>query len=74
MTGLTRVFSLAVLGMIMATPSGYAGEIDRSAVDFKTPSDIKWVRNAAGTSRPCCSATPASRAPTSCASNGCRVT
>ncbi len=49
MTGLTRVFSLAVLGMIMATPSGYAGEIDRSAVDFKTPSDIKWVRNAAGT-------------------------
>ena len=49
MTGLTRVFSLAVLGMMMATPSGYAAEIDRSAVDFKTPSDIKWVRNAAGT-------------------------
>src|SRR5205809_7743033 len=49
MTGLTRVFSLAVLGMMMATPSGSAAEIDRSAVDFKPPSAIKRVRNAAGT-------------------------
>src|SRR5215831_8733636 len=31
---------------------GFVGQlrrIDRTAVDFKTPADIKWVRNAAGT-------------------------
>ncbi len=49
MTGLTRMFGLAVLGMAMATRSVYAADIDPSAVDFKTPADIKWVRNAAGT-------------------------
>ena len=49
MTGLTRMFCLAVLGMAMATRSVYAADIDRGAVDFKTPADIKWVRNAAGT-------------------------
>ena len=49
MTGLTRMFCLAVLGMAMAARSVYAADIDPSAVDFKTPADIKWVRNAAGT-------------------------
>jgi len=43
------MFGLAVLGMAMATRSVYAADIDPSAVDFKTPADIKWVRNAAGT-------------------------
>jgi hypothetical protein len=35
--------------MMIATTFGNAADIDRTAVDFKTPSDIKWVRNAAGT-------------------------
>ena len=48
----TRTIALtaAVLAVILGVPSGYgAGDIDRTAVDFKTPSEIKWVRNAAGT-------------------------
>jgi quercetin dioxygenase-like cupin family protein len=49
MIELTRIFFLAVLLMMAATRSGYTGDVDRSAVDFKTASDIKWVRNAAGT-------------------------
>lgn len=49
MNKFTRMFSSAVLGIVMAMPSSYAADIDRTAVDFKTPSDIKWVRNAAGT-------------------------
>ena len=49
MTIFTRVLSLAVLGMMISTTLGNAADIDRTAVDFKTPSDIKWVRNAAGT-------------------------
>src|SRR5881628_3798424 len=45
-----RVIFLAVLATMLAVPSGYgAGDIDRTPVDFKTPSEIKWVRNAAGT-------------------------
>jgi hypothetical protein len=40
---------LAVAAALMAVmPAGLA-DIDRSAVDFTTPADIKWVRNAAGT-------------------------
>ncbi len=48
MTGMTRLFSLAVLAMTTAMPSGHAADIDRTAVDFTPPSEIKWVRNAAG--------------------------
>ena len=40
---------LALLAMTVTTRWGHALDIDRSAVDFKTPADIKWVRNAAGT-------------------------
>jgi len=49
MTGLNRVFPIAVLALAMAAPSGNAADIDRAAVDFTPPSEIKWVRNAAGT-------------------------
>ncbi|HET9926544.1 MAG TPA: hypothetical protein VFS98_20685 [Methylomirabilota bacterium] len=50
MTGLMRLIALAILATMLVVPSGYgAGDIDRAAVDFKTPAEIKWVRNAAGT-------------------------
>jgi hypothetical protein len=50
MSGTTRVLALAVLALLLIVPSGFgAPDIDRSAVDFKTPAEIKWVRNAAGT-------------------------
>ena len=48
MARLIRILSLAALVMTVAA-SGYAADIDRAAVDFKTPAEIKWVRNAAGT-------------------------
>jgi hypothetical protein len=36
--------------VLLFVASGYgAPDIDRSAVDWKTPAEIKWVRNAAGT-------------------------
>jgi quercetin dioxygenase-like cupin family protein len=38
----------ASLVALVSTSSSY-GDIDRTAVDFQTPADIKWVRNAAGT-------------------------
>src|SRR6266850_2621179 len=45
-----RLIFLVMLALVVAVPSGYgAPDIDRIAVDFKTPSEIKWVRNAAGT-------------------------
>jgi hypothetical protein len=35
--------------MILAAPAGRAAGLDPTAVQFTIPSDIKWVRNAAGT-------------------------
>src|SRR5258706_459285 len=49
MATIFRMLTLVVLGMIVATPSVRAAEIDRTAVEFQTPSEIKWIRNAAGT-------------------------
>jgi len=49
MITLTRMLFVLVVMTMMAISSGYTADIDRTAVDFKTPSDIKWVRNAAGT-------------------------
>jgi hypothetical protein len=43
------MLALAVLGMILAAPAGRAAGLDPTAVEFTAPSDIKWVRNAAGT-------------------------
>jgi quercetin dioxygenase-like cupin family protein len=46
----TIALAVAVLAVTLGGPSGHsAPDIDRTAVDFKTPSEIKWVRNAAGT-------------------------
>ena len=49
MTGVGRRLALAVLATILIVSAGHGADIDRAAVDFKTPADIKWVRNAAGT-------------------------
>ena len=45
----TRILLIAILGTTFVSRASYAAEVDRAAVDFKTPSEIKWVRNAAGT-------------------------
>lgn len=40
---------VALVALLLAVSSAGAAEIDREAVDFKTPSELKCVRNAAGT-------------------------
>ncbi len=45
----TRMLFLAVLGMMASAPATRAADIDRSAVEFTPPSDIRWVKNPAGT-------------------------
>src|SRR5262249_54057874 len=49
MSHLTRTLArFTVVTLLSATPA-LAADVARTAVDFKTPADIKWVRNAAGT-------------------------
>ena len=43
-----NLFAAVVMSVVGASPS-FAADIDRSAAGFKTPADLKWVRNAAGT-------------------------
>jgi hypothetical protein len=38
-----------VLGWMLGVPAAFAAELDRAVADFTPPSEIKWVRNAAGT-------------------------
>jgi hypothetical protein len=44
---MTRERSLALLSTLMvfamAATAGSGADIDRTAVDFQTPADIKWV-------------------------------
>ena len=49
MTAISRIFSVAVIATMLAASGATGADVDRTAVDFKTPSEIKWVRNAAGT-------------------------
>jgi len=49
MSGILRLASLAVLAVLLAALPAHAAELDKSAVEFTPPSEIKWVRNAAGT-------------------------
>src|SRR4029077_20391304 len=49
MSRLTRLIALVALVTVPAAASGFAADVDRTAVDFTVPSEIKWVRNAAGT-------------------------
>ena len=44
------VFSLLLLIVLIVSGGSHgAPGVDRTAVDWKTPAEIKWVRNAAGT-------------------------
>ena len=50
MSGILRLSFPAVLAVLLvALPGRVAAELDRAAVDFTPPAEIKWVRNAAGT-------------------------
>lgn len=49
MQRLVRASALAVCLVALAAPAGSTAQLDRNAVDFVTPDNIKWVRNAAGT-------------------------
>jgi hypothetical protein len=42
------LFLMVVVSLFAPGPA-FAADVDRSAVDFKTPTEIKWVRNASGT-------------------------
>ena len=48
MTKTLRLFALAV-GLAMASAPSSAADLDRTAIEFTAPADIKWVKNAAGT-------------------------
>jgi len=50
MLNASRILTLALTSVLWAAPSTRAAELDHSSVEFQTPSEIKWVKNAAGTS------------------------
>ena len=49
MTPVTRTNAIAAGTVMLATTLGSAPQIDSKAVEFITPDNIKWVKNAAGT-------------------------
>ena len=49
MTRMTRAATLTLCSIMLTTTMGSAAQIDSKAVEFITPENIKWVRNAAGT-------------------------
>ena len=49
MTRMTRAIVLVAASVMPAATLGSAAQIDSRAVEFVTPENIKWVRNAAGT-------------------------
>ena len=49
MTGTIRTLVLTLATLLLATPAGFGADLDRTAVDFTPPGEIRWVRNAAGT-------------------------
>ncbi len=44
-----RRFVFGALFVLLVAPAGVSAQLDRTSVEFQTPKDIKWVRNAAGT-------------------------
>ena len=49
MTRVTRAAAVTLCSMTFGAMIGSAAQIDSKAVEFITPENIKWVRNAAGT-------------------------
>ena len=49
MKGLARLFTAALGIVTLAVPAISTSDVDRTAVDFVAPADIKFVRNQAGT-------------------------
>ena len=49
MTGTIRTLVLTLTALLLTAPGSRAADLDRTAVDFTPPGEIKWVRNAAGT-------------------------
>jgi hypothetical protein len=49
MTTIPRAAVLALAVTLLAAPFASAAELDRGAVDFIPPAELKWVKNAAGT-------------------------
>jgi quercetin dioxygenase-like cupin family protein len=49
MMSTTRLPCIAALLLLFDPRLVFPADLDRNAVDFKTPAEIKWVRNAAGT-------------------------
>ena len=45
---MTRIALAVVLVLLVAVPLATAADLDRTAVDFTAPGDIKWVRNLKG--------------------------
>lgn len=47
-TRVRRFGFIAVMGLLLAPGAAWA-QLDKTSVEFQTPKDIKWVKNAAGT-------------------------
>ena len=46
---MTHLGAATFVALLLLAPLASAADLDRGAVDFTPPSEIKWVRNAAGT-------------------------
>ncbi|MDD2723313.1 MAG: cupin domain-containing protein [Methylovulum sp.] len=44
-----RLLALAISGWLAVATSVIAAQLDPASVEFQTPAQVKWVRNAAGT-------------------------
>lgn len=41
--------TMTMLGALVLSSAAFAADIDRTIADFRTPAEIRWVRNPAGT-------------------------
>jgi hypothetical protein len=70
----SRAVRAALLAVLLAASVATLADLDREAVDFKTPAEITWVRNAAGTNEQAVLLRRSEQAGPLrvCVSNGCR--
>lgn len=67
--------TMTMLGALALSSAAFAADIDRTIADFRTPAEIRWVRNPAGTNEQAILfGDPSKPGPTSRASNGCPET